>query len=133
MTRFYLAARYSRREELEVYADIIRAESDEVTSRWHDGHQDHTLPRPWVKYAQEDIDDLRAADVVMVFAGGSTLGGVHFECGLAYGIGKRILLIGKPENVFHDLLEQFDDFVTAYHRTLLERALYLRTGEVLVS
>jgi Nucleoside 2-deoxyribosyltransferase len=131
--RFYLAARFSRQEELQGYAEVIRAEGDEVTSRWHDGHQDHTLPRPWVKYAQEDIDDLRRADVVIVFAGGSTKGGVHFECGLAYGIGKRILLVGEPENVFHDLLEQFDDFVAAYHRTLLERALYATTGLALVN
>ncbi len=39
-TTIYMAARYSRREELCVYRDVLRSHGHEVTSRWLDGkHQ----------------------------------------------------------------------------------------------
>jgi hypothetical protein len=38
MSRVYLAARYSRREELCRYADDLRAIGHTITSRWLDGN-----------------------------------------------------------------------------------------------
>ena len=87
-----------------------------VTSRWIDQHGGNLLesfvadklnddPEDCAKYAQVDVDDLSAADVVVSFtsADGGGKGGRHVEFGLALGLGKRLVIVGPRENVFHTL------------------------------
>ncbi|MCE2463247.1 MAG: hypothetical protein J4F46_04945 [Dehalococcoidia bacterium] len=106
--RIYLAARNYRLDELRGYADDLRTMGHQVTSRWLQGrHQaPGSLDHPqWPGIAQEDVDDLAAADAVIsiteqVRGGG---GGRHVEFGLGLAWGKRMLLVGAAENLFHTL------------------------------
>lgn len=118
MTSLYLASRFARGAEMEVYAkEARRAWGFEVTSRWHNGSHgdvstdgdlsDPDLPR----YAAEDITDVTAADVVVSFTeGGGGKGGRHVEFGLGLALGKRMVIVGPREHIFHFAagVEQYD-------------------------
>ena len=106
----YLAARYSRRGELAGYADELRALGFEVTSRWLlGGHQaENDDPERMAEFALDDHQDLLAADWVVSFTeeprqSSTSRGGRHVEFGLAFGLGKRLVVVGWKENVFHAL------------------------------
>ena len=112
----YLAARYSRNEEMRGVRDVLQALGYEVTSRWIDQHGGNLLesivaeklnadPAECSKYAAVDVDDLTRADTVVSFtsADGGGKGGRHIEFGLALGLGKRLVIVGPRENVFHTL------------------------------
>ena len=111
--RIYLAARYSRFPEMQVYAKELTAQGHAVTSRWILG--DHELRADgqaetdhWAPvWAQEDWEDLRAADAIIAFTEppenvpGRSRGGRHVEWGIALAMQKRCIVIGYRENVFH--------------------------------
>lgn len=118
--KIYLAARYSRREELNRYADDLRSAGHEVTSRWLNG--DHQISDEALnddhgdqgfnhderqRFALEDWDDLMAASLVISFTeaprSSSSRGGRHVEFGAALADGKQCVVIGPRENVFHCL------------------------------
>jgi nucleoside 2-deoxyribosyltransferase len=111
--KIYLAARYSRRDLMKELAAELRRMGHEVTSRW--------LETDWVsrpdassaappeyreKYAQIDMEDVQAADAVISFTeapGDGSRGGRHIEFGLAVAWGKRLIVVGYRENLFHHL------------------------------
>lgn len=110
--KVYLASRWEDRDEIIGYRDYLEKAADiESTSRW----LTPTHPRLQRKVAQDkktgrtvqarDIEDILRADIVIVFsprkAHGNGTGGRHVECGIAIGTGKKVLLCGIPENVFH--------------------------------
>lgn len=111
----YLAARYSRREELCDYREELQALGHTVTSRWLNGNhqiEDAGLSTEGahnerVRFAQEDWDDLMAADTVICFTesprSGPARGGRHVEAGAALATGKRVIVVGFRENVFYCL------------------------------
>lgn len=113
--KVYLAARYSRFPEMQGYAAQLVKRGHEVTARWILG--DHELRSEgqsdadaWaVRWAQEDWDDLVAADVVVNFTEGPgevpgrARGGRHVELGAALALGKRVIVVAHRENVFHHL------------------------------
>lgn len=117
----YLAARYSRHDEMQGVRDVLAALHDiEVTSRWIDCHTDvvgdftssftvdflNANPEKCAPLGQHDVDDLVAADTVISFTstnGGK--GGRHVEFGIAVALGKRLIVIGPREHVFHTLAE----------------------------
>lgn len=108
--RVYLAARYSRREELAAYADELRALDIEVTSRWLTGahnapSEDDNKNAIWQQYAIDDVEDVLAADTVVSFTETpltpTLRGGRHVEYGIAAHAGKRLVLVGERENIFH--------------------------------
>lgn len=118
--RFYLAARYSRREELCGVRDVIQTLGGEVTSRWLNGnHQradDGTAIRDdgtsihgaddemHARFALEDMEDVQRADVLIAFTEtprvSTSRGGRHVELGLALAWQKRVIVVGPRENVF---------------------------------
>lgn len=112
----YLAARYTRREELCAYRSDVLAAGGAVTSRWLNGaHQlldaelmtndDHDEKRR--EFALDDWVDLMAADVCVSFTepprSNHSRGGRHVEFGAAYARGLRCIVVGYRENVFHCL------------------------------
>lgn len=126
--KVYLAARYSRHPEMQIYARELEAIGVDVTSRWINGsHQamlngeplgpereamfesDHpAMERQRREFAQHDWDDVMAADVVVSFTeqprtAGNSRGGRHVEFGAALAAGKRCIVVGWRENVFHCL------------------------------
>lgn len=122
--RVYLAARYSRREELLRYREELQALGMVVTSRWLNG--DHQIPddvleeAEAVRFAREDVEDLYTADCVVSFTEqprlvSATRGGRHVEFGMAVPMRKLLVVVGPRENVFHWLPQvwQFDTWPSA--------------------
>jgi hypothetical protein len=104
MTSYYLAARFSRRFELQGFrADLLRI-GHSVTSRWIDQRDDSDEPN----CAARDIEDIDTADVLILFTEAPrcpTRGGRLVEYGIALGQRKPAIVIGPAENVFIDLPE----------------------------
>lgn len=111
----YLAACFSRREELRSYAAELRAHGFVVTSRWLDSQaklRTEELRRDGrgATVARMDLDDLRDTDICVAFteavdAGERGRGGRHTELGIALGLGQLVLVVGPREHVFHCLPE----------------------------
>lgn len=111
----YLAARYSRLREMQECRKDLENLGHKVTSRWIDGnHQidDAGLSASAneaerIRFAEEDRDDLMAADCVISFTeqprSSNTRGGRHVEFGIALALMKRVVVVGHRENVFHCL------------------------------
>jgi nucleoside 2-deoxyribosyltransferase len=119
--RIYLAARYCRNEELREYRDQLEELGHSVTSRWIDLHGGTELnsmsaedleknPAAGILFAYKDLEDLRNADTVISFTG--TSGSVrHAEFGVALALGKRMIIVGPREHIFHMLtVEVYPDW-----------------------
>lgn len=114
--KIYLAARYSRHPEMRDIRDELTELGYHVTSRWVDQHGGDLLesatsvalnsaPESVADFGQHDMEDVAAADIVISFtsADGGGKGGRHVEHGLALGLGKRVIVCGPRENIFHAL------------------------------
>ena len=121
----YLAARFSRRDEMQAYADELAALGHGVTARWVVGppqsshHPDQVAGHSLAyeeRVSVEDLKDVSEADCIICFSEQpretNTRGGRHVEFGLAVAADKRIILVGPRENVFHFLpvVENFPDW-----------------------
>lgn len=97
----YLAARWSRREELRQYATALTNLGHHVTSRWL-----YTERSAAQNQCLMDLEDLFHAECCLNFtenpdAKPCQRGGRHVEFGLALSSGKRVVVIGPRENIFH--------------------------------
>lgn len=125
----YLAARYSRREELCEYRHDLQARGHKVPARWLLGeHQVHgveaaraveaggPVPSDQARqFARDDVEDVLAADVIVSFTeqprSNTSRGGRHVEFGIGVGLrhagltvkSPTLLVVGPLENVFHAL------------------------------
>lgn len=114
----YLAARWSRREEVAGYAVALRAMAIKVTSRWLTDPE-HRIAIGTAtdqqafnaKLAGHDVDDVREAEALVYFAPGGTRGGSHVEFGMALALKRRLYWIGEREHVF-SWLDRVDVFAT---------------------
>lgn len=116
MAKIYLAARYSRRKELCVYRHDLLLMGHEVTSRWLEPNPEGEAAEnrgtltteERADYADKDLTDLLQSDIVVSFTepprSGQSRGGRHVEFGFAMACGKRCVVIGHRENVFHCLV-----------------------------
>jgi hypothetical protein len=122
MKSVYFAARYSRRDELNGYRAELEALGLDVTSRWL-----ATEPRERFAYSEDDWrelgavdqEDVLAADALVCFTegqgdGGS--GGRHVELGMALALGRRVIVVGRREHIFHHLPEV--EFVESWPEAL---------------
>lgn len=137
-TTIYLAARYSRREELCGYRRDLEALGHVVQARWLNG--EHQLANDGTpigesgealvegalrsgevlsekeqskravalrqQFAQDDWEDVNAADLVISFtevprSGKPNRGGRHVEFGIALANSARVIVVGHRENIFH--------------------------------
>lgn len=111
--KVFLSSRYSRRVEMTTVADELAKAGHTVVSRWlatewsNDGEGSSAAPPEYrEKYAVIDAEDVRACDTFVAFteppnAGGR--GGRHVEFGMAVALGKRLIVVGHYENIFHHL------------------------------
>lgn len=121
--RIYLAARYSRLEEMQNVKQFLINRGHRVTSRWLDGK--HTAPEGITKdakrklrvvWALEDIADIRLSDAIVEFTEPPrsicSRGGRHVELGIAMQKGLKLFIVGPRENIFHELprVKQFKDY-----------------------
>lgn len=114
--KVYLAARYDQRVELIRVASMLTAVGIGVTSRWLEGtHEIPGYPKAMDRFAEflagyfaaVDLVDIDRADAVILFTQGDlgvhVSGGKHVETGYALAKGKRVIVVGPRENVFHYL------------------------------
>ena len=137
--KIYLAARYSRREELCAYRSLLQQEGHVVTSRWLNG--DHQITNEQLanlstdpeakalgeRLAMEDWQDLFTADRCISFTEHPhttvSRGGRHIETGAWMAMSptnEDLVIVGPRENVFHCMpgIQQFDhwgEFITSMH------------------
>lgn len=114
--KFYLAARYGRRSELQVYRQELMGFGHEVNARWLvNDHAEGTDPAVNNQLAEEDIEDLLAADTFVAFTekpdSPYNRGGRHVELGMAMSHARRawpyqdhgprqVIIVGPRENIF---------------------------------
>lgn len=130
--KIYLASRYSRAPQLRECRADLESLGHVVTSRWIEGG--HELDRNGsleaqaserTRFATEDWSDMAAADCVISFTEEprktNTRGGRHVEFGGALALGKRCIVVGWRENVFHclsnvEFFERWEDVIVALAR-----------------
>lgn len=107
----YLSAQWSRRSEIEGYAQELRDLGHTVTSRWHHGEPmgDDAEPtvEAWKVWAQADLEDIDDAHALIAFTepkGTMSRGGRHVEWG--YWLARRdwdqpSIVIGPCESQFY--------------------------------
>ena len=110
--RVYLAARFERQEEMQRYSEQLRAEGIEVVSAWteidspsSDGFTGIARDRRALQ-AMMDVQQIVGTNILVLFSDAGNpdpRGGKHVESGIALALGKRLLLVGSAENVFHSL------------------------------
>lgn len=125
--KVYLAARYSWKDKLKDCREELEAMGIEVTSRWLNERKgassnlEDLTPRFCREHAEIDKEDIRNCDVLVLFTQPPTepfvRGGRHHEAGYAEGLGKKIVLCGPIENIFHYNLDyiQCNDFTEVKH------------------
>lgn len=110
----YLAARFSRKDELNGYRRILERDGMEITSRWLTGiHEwngvaDETMPHAVSQqFANDDLEDIERAGLFCYFAdppdNRGTRGGKDFELGYAYNAGIPCIVVGHRSHVFTHL------------------------------
>ncbi len=110
----YLASDFGRHPYVNEVALALQARGHEVVSGWHATPSDEDvdaagrtkayLPPGAPEMALRAIEDIRRCDTFVVFTSGEfARGGRHFETGLAYGLRKRIFVVGPKEHAFHSL------------------------------
>ncbi len=105
--RFYLCARYGRRQEMATHAAELHSLGHQVVSRWilgrHEAADGDTTR--WADFAEEDIDDVRRCEALVAFTetGAYPRGSRHVEFGMALAQEKKVVVIGPVENIFHTL------------------------------
>jgi len=111
----YLAASWTRRNEIKMVATYLRAAGIEVRARWLDEEPvpaDPDRERFLIHRATEDVEDVLACDVLVRFTDDLTAptvpsrlatGARMFEMGLAWGAGKQIVVVGGHQCIFDHL------------------------------
>lgn len=105
LSSVYLSSRFERRSELNGYRSELEAAGVEVTSRWLTDPTPELTDDAWQVLARKDVEDIRRAEGLVLFAEPDRpgAGGRHVEFGIALGLGKRLLVVGAVENLFHRL------------------------------
>lgn len=130
--KFYLASRYDDRLQLLEIQNRLIAQGHEVTSRWVSGSHELTQGLDQVveqrRFAEEDLQDIERADVLVLFNNAESLtsvrGGRHVEFGYALASGKVCILVGPRLSVFHYLeyVYQFDCWESFLEATAVFRS-----------
>lgn len=99
----YLAARYITKDKIKSYAEKLITEGHEITSSWLSPEDDQSDGAA----ALRDLIDIQEADALVSFTEepsiGYNTGGRHVEFGAAWVWGKKLIIVGPKENIFHHL------------------------------
>jgi hypothetical protein len=98
----YIAASYPRKDEAQSLAGLLKHRGHCVSSRWHREGPKKDNPTLWPTDCLRDLEDLEECNVLVGITGDNlSRGGRHTEIGIALATGKRIILVGPMEQVFH--------------------------------
>jgi nucleoside 2-deoxyribosyltransferase len=102
----YIAGKFEDQAHLRVLAEALGMEDFFITSRWLRERNNATygVGKPLKRLASRDLEDIDAADVLVVFAHaiGKDSGtvGRHVETGYALGKGIPVIYLGLPRHIF---------------------------------
>jgi hypothetical protein len=110
-SKFYIAARYGRKDEAFEIAQHLEMRGHKVTSTWVRQVEDEMLytegPDAAGLFAQKDLEEIKLADMLVYLSEDEKnewgRGGRHVEFGYALGLGKLVGIVGPLENLFHYL------------------------------
>lgn len=120
--KIYLAAQYSRKDEMREYAEDLELYGHEVVSSWiwepHPANMtlDRLTDGQACSIAMKDVVEVCQSDMMIFFAIGpataTARGGRHVEFGVAIARNKPIWVVGPKENIFHYLpnVRHFDSW-----------------------
>lgn len=114
----YVAASWYAREYVRRVTAALRANGIDCTNNWMD--REAFTPGEKVACALSDLSEVQAAEAVLLLnEQESSAGGMHFESGYAFAKGKRLMIVGRGQSVFHFLpgIEAFgtiQDFIAIY-------------------
>jgi nucleoside 2-deoxyribosyltransferase len=110
-TNVYLASQYHEKAATQKCADDLKAAGLICTSTWL---QERHAPLSKlsalqtgqkIDYAEQDLADVRRANVFVVFSVKEDTpilrGGMVFETGYAFALGKPVIVCGPKQNIFH--------------------------------
>ena len=114
--RIYLSASFAARDIIKLHAKDLAPLGHECTSNWLDEPamlvHDKALEAWQLRArANDDALDIQRSDLVVQFTDWpSTTGGRYWEAGYGSALGKRTVIIGAREQVFHYMsnVEQYD-------------------------
>jgi hypothetical protein len=99
--KIYLAARFTRIDEMRGYADELKEDGHEITASWVYGGEEGLT---FSDIASLDIADVLRCDTLVKFTEpyGTPVpgGGRHSEWGVALATKKALYLVGPKEQVF---------------------------------
>lgn len=109
--KLYLAAGFSKKNDIAEKTELLKSYGVDVVSSWHletVGPQT-TLADCSDDYHREnaarDLAEIESADTLVLFTQDPTIpfcrGGRMHEAGYAQGKGKRVVVVGPKENIFH--------------------------------
>jgi len=119
--KFYLAASFKRRDELNREARYLQQNGHQVTSRWHSQEHEADVTNDWelspegpaLQFATNDLADIDEADAVLMFSSrerpAKGRGGRHAEFGYCLGTQKPVYIIGRREHAFHSMAPCYPD------------------------
>lgn len=120
--KIYLAAKYSRREEMEALVPKFKNTPFEVNARWVFGEEEIMTAND---IAIMDLVDVANSSAIMVFTHERSEpqpgGGRFVEMGYALALGNKVFVIGPIENVFcasEDVTryDTFEDFLAEWSK-----------------
>lgn len=94
--------------------NIIEALDHDVSSTWHNQDMKRTAeftPEERAEIASNDVQDIQLSGAMILLASDDKVaGGKFFEAGLAFGLGKPVVIVGRRENMllWHPGIEAFD-------------------------
>jgi nucleoside 2-deoxyribosyltransferase len=113
MAKIYLANQFHLKNETQQYAKELTALGHEITAAWLNEPDQSTDSLHAVTFnfsalvAKQDLYDISYADTFVVFKvdpdQSTRRGGRHVETGAALLMGKRVIVCGPRENIFHSL------------------------------
>ena len=136
--RVYIAAPYAAREQVRGYATELTRVGFTTSSTWLDetheinagtlGAATELTDAQVSEHATTDLLDVQRSDVLVLFTAPSvglapeqnTSGGRHVETGYALALGKPIVVVGEPENVFHRIGSKRVTVVPDWHEAVIE-------------
>ncbi len=102
--RVYVAASCRRKNEAQMVADQLSLTGRHLpVSNWHlPSRPPDDDPARWLDESEMDYRDIQRCDAVVCLTGDKdSKGGRHTEFGIGIGLGKHLIILGMPEQVFH--------------------------------
>lgn len=108
----YIASRFERKHEMKALVSLFAEHNIQVEARWLDedispqSQLSDLTPLYCRSKAEIDLEDINSSDTFVFFSDDRPItvrGGKHVEFGYALATGKRLVVIGPHENIFHYL------------------------------